>query len=363
MNINSLDSCLRRNDEFLANLPHLVGGNQALLILGMPNSITYSHCSRILIGSLPSKTMTLRNLILIVGLALFLIGYVGYWAYTSLYLEPRKELGNEIAKLSGEIDRGRNNLNMRKQSWNQNQGFYYRSLPRTPNDAQQYSFWLFELLQYSGLDDNRVDDGSYSRVPTGWNYRFTVQCTGSLSQLSYFLFEFYYAPFLHRITSMTLTPTEGNREKLTFSMTVNALALQPRDLNDPYPSRDQLPTGFIIPRLMFNDLAVYNVIAERNIMQTAKGGTDPADYTFLSAIITNDGQEEVWFSVRTDDSLIKTKLGGSIHSGSFSGRVVEILDQDIVLDRNGSRWLLTVGESLNEAFVLPPETGERTEEE
>ena len=300
--------------------------------------------------------MTLRNLILIAGLALFLIGYVGYWAYKFQYLEPRKELGDEIAKLSGEIDRGKENYNMMVQSWNQNKGFYYRSLPRTPNDARLYFFWLLELLQYSGLDNSRVGDGSHSRVPSGWDYRFTVQCTGSLSQLSDFLFEFYHAPFLHRISSMTLTPTEGNREKLTFDMTINALALQPRDLKDPYPSPNQLPAGFIIPRLMFNDPAVYNVISERNIMQTAKGGVDRADYTVLTSILN---QEEVWFWVQTDDSRIAAKLGDSIHSGSFSGRVVEILDQDIVLDRNGALWLLTAGESLNEAFALPPETGER----
>ena len=303
--------------------------------------------------------MTLRNLILIVGLTLFLIGYVGYWAYTTLYLEPRKELGDEITKLSGEIDLGRNNFDHMTQFSNQNMGYYFRSLPRSPNEARQYYFWLLELLQCSGLDNCRVADGSYSLLPLGANYQFTVRCTGSLSQLSYFLFEFYYAPFLHRITSMTLTPTEGNREKLTFDMTVNALALQPRDLNDPYPSRNQLPGGFIIPRLMFHDLAVYNVVAERNIMQTAKGGIDRADYTFLTMI---PNKEEAWFSVRTDDSLIKTKLGDTIHSGSFSGRVVEILNQDIVLDRNGSRWLLEVGESLNEAFALPPETGEKKQE-
>ena len=302
--------------------------------------------------------MTPRNLILIIGLSLFLIGYVGYWAYKIQYRAPRDELGTKISQLSGEIEIGQKNLAAMTQFWNQNLSYYYRSLPPSPNDARQYSFWLLELLQYSGFENNRVNDGGSSRIPLGADYRFTIQCTGSLSQLSYFLFEFYYASFLHRVTSMTLTPTEGNTEKLTFSLAVNALALDSR--YNPYPPTNQLPR-FYFMRTASNDLATYNVIAERNLLQVAKGGIDRADYTFMTAIFTIDGQEEVWFSVRTDDSVVKVKLGETIHSGSFTGKVVEIYEQDVVLDRNGSRWLLTAGESLSEAFALPPETGSALE--
>jgi len=300
--------------------------------------------------------MTPRNLILIVCLALFLVWYVSSWIYQTHYLEPRQRLGGEIGKLSKEIEQGRNNFATMSQFSTQNIGFYYRSLPRNPNDARSlYSFWLLELLQYCGFESNLVNDHTPSRLPFGADYRFSVQCTGSLTQLSYFLFEFYYAPFLHRIVSMTLTPIEGNAERLSFSLTISALYLTPRQVNDPYPTMNQLPVG-AIQRLASNDLNLYQVIANRNLLQTAKGGIDRADYAVLTAILTNDDQKEVWFSIRTDDSIIKAQLGDSIHIGSFSGKVVEILDQDIVLDRNGERWLLTTGESLNEAFALPPET-------
>jgi hypothetical protein len=311
--------------------------------------------------------MTLRNLILIIGLSLFLLWYVAFWAYQTQYLAPRKKLGDEITKLSQAIDGGKQNIAAMTQFCSQNIGYYYRSLPRVPNDARsQYGFWLLELLQYSGFEKNSVNDALPTQILSGANYQFTIQCTGTLSQLSYFLFEFYYAPFLHRITTLTLTPIEGNIEKLTFSLTVNALALRPRDVNDPYPAMNQLPIGIAgleyISRLASNDLTTYNVIADRNLLQTAKGGVDRADYTFLTAILQQGDQTEVWFSVRTDDSLIKAKLGDSINSGSFTGKIVEILDQDIVLERkDGSRWLLTTSDSLHDAFALPPETAKRNE--
>ena len=328
--------------------------------------------------------MPSRNIILIVGLALFLVGYVFHWAYHSLYLEPRERLNSEIATLTQQIEAGRGNLAAMTEFNMQNRGFFYRTLPQTQNDARsQYSFWLLELLLYSGLEDNHIDDRAPGRTPSGWNFQFNIQSTGSLEQLSYFLFEFYYAPFLHRITSMILTPIDGNAEQLRFSMTVNALGLdlnlfqgmvEALGLQDQFfLPWNQLPTGWTVPRLAYmpqtathenfteQQFALYQVIANRNLLQTARGGIDRADFTFLTAILERDGQTEVWFTVRTDDSRITARLGDSVQSGSFSGRLVEILDQDIVLERGNERWLLTAGESLNQAFALPPETAGRRE--
>ena len=307
--------------------------------------------------------MPSRNFILIVGLALFLMWYVSDWAYQSLYLAPRKQLGSKITELSQQIEWGKADLNAKQQFNAQCLIFYYRTLPASANDARsQYTFWLLELLQYSGFENPGVDPRPHTLVPAGANYQFNIQCTGSLSQFSYFLFEFYYAPFLHRITSMTLTPVEGNAEQLRFSMSVNALALRlnPRT----HPPRNEIPNG-IIPRLMSNDLTTYQVIANRNLLQTAKGGIDRADYTVLSSVLhgsdPKEAWSEVWFYVQTDESTVKKRLGETFQFGSFSGKVVEILDEDVVLERNGERWLLGLGEKLNKAFALPPETGEMEE--
>ena len=166
---------------------------------------------------------------------------------------------------------------------------------------------------------------------------------------------------------MTLIPIEGSTEQLTFHMTVNVLALDTRTMYwmihalkmDPssFPPMLLMPTGYV-PRLASSDLAAYQVISDRNLLQTARGGIDRADYTVLTGMIYGTGGDtEVWFTVGTNDSRITAKLGDQIQSGSFSGRLVEIVDQDIVIvDREGKRWLLSVGERLNQAFALPPET-------
>ena len=325
--------------------------------------------------------MPSRNFLLITGLVLFLVGYVGYWAYNTHYLEPRKILSEEIALLSYQIEEGQKYHAGMAQFCINNYGLYYRTLPQNQNAAQfQYSYWLLELLQYSGFQNPDVDPYRPVRMPFGASFQFTIQCTGTLEQLSYFLFEFYYAPFLHRITTMTLVPVEGEPDQMRFSITVNALTLNLNtfssmintmgwDWNSIQPVQP-FPTGWTVPRLTYlpqsatqetffaEQHRLYDGIGRRNLLQTAKGGIDKADYTILTGVVALGDQPEAWFRVLTDDVSHKKMLGDPIQFGSFSGRLVEILDRDIVLQRdNGTRWLLTTGENLNEAFALPPETG------
>jgi hypothetical protein len=302
------------------------------------------------------RMKSFRNIIMLTLLGLFFAWYAATWAYESLYNEPRQRLGRELTKLKQEIETGKQNFALMSQGFEQNKAYYYRSLPRVPNDAKsQYSFWLLELLKYCGIDNANVDGNNPSRIAFGADYRFNVRGTCSFEQLSRLMFEFYYAPFLHRITAMTITPVEGKAGTMTISLTIDALALQPRSPNDPYPLLNQIPTGWYVPRLMSNDLNTYGIIAERNLLQTAKGGVDKADYTFLTAINQIDGQPEIWLTIRTDNSIVKAKQGEPIHIGSFSGTVMEILEQDAVLERSGTRWLITLGDCLNQAFALPPE--------
>lgn len=291
-------------------------------------------------------------------LAIFFAWYGLSWAYETLYREPRTRLGGEITKLKAEIETGKGNLTRWNQECTQFIGFYYRSLPRQPNDARWlYSAWLLELLKYCGVEAPDVNSGNPTRAAYGVNYNFNVRGTCSLDQFSRLLFEFYFASYLHRITAMSLAPVDGKEGQVRFAMTVNALGLRPRQAQDPYPMLNQLPRYYpSIRRLHFDKLDAYHLIADRNLMQAAKGGVDRADYTYLTAINVIDEVPEIWLTVRTDDSVTKARKGDSVRIGSFRAQVVEIIGQeDVVFERNGMRWLVALGDCLNEAYALPPE--------
>ena len=82
---------------------------------------------------------------------------------------------------------------------------------------------------------------------------------------------------------------------------------------------------------------------------------DAADYASARSIHRIDGQPEVWFTVRTNDEILRLHQGEVLEVGVFRGTVVEISDSDVVLESDGERWLLTVGENLTQAAALPPE--------
>ena len=292
-------------------------------------------------------------------LAIFFVWYGTTWAYRNLYKKPRQELNGQLSRLRQEIDTKKQYIASMQQYWATNQILYYRSLPRVANDVRsQYTFWLLELLNFCDVENPDVSsDNPTATNFRSYNYRFHVRGVCTLDQLSRLLFEFYYAPFLHRITAMSITPQEKS-EKVAISLTIDGLSIVPPTPESPYPLSHQLPFGFYHPRLASNQLETYHVIAGRNLLQAVRGGVDKADHAFLTGINHFDGEPEAWFSIRSDDSVIRAKLGEQISVGSIRATIKEILDEDIVFDRDGNLWLLTLGECLNQAFALPKEVSE-----
>ena len=297
-----------------------------------------------------------RNYVMLGLLAVFFVWYGTTWAYRSLYKEPRERLHGQIAQLRQEVDAKKNNIAVMQQFNERHLILYARSLPRAPNDVWSlYTFWLLELLKFCDIETPDVSGDNRTRSNVGgYNYRFHIRGVCSLDQLSRLLFEFYYVPFLHRITAMNIVPQE-NSEKVAISLTIDGLTIDPPSAQYPYPLTNQLPLGWYYPRLASHQLEPYHVIADRNLLQAVRGGVDKADYTFLTGVHRIDGESEAWFSIRTDGSVIKAKVGEQIAVGSMRATIREILNDDVVLDRNGSLWLLTLGECLNEAFALPGE--------
>jgi hypothetical protein len=304
--------------------------------------------------------MNRRNVITLILLAVFFLWYGTSWVYKTFYKEPRTRLGTLITQHKQGIENGKRSIALMQQFTGQNLILYSRSMPRIGNEVRsQYSFWLLELLKYCSVEDNDVKSDNPSKTAFGgWNYRFHISGRCSLDQLSRLLYEFYSAPFLHRITAMSLAPADGKEEQVVLSMTVDCLSIPPRFPQDPYPLLNQLPqTGGVRPALLSGkDLSAYRIIAERNLLQAARGGVDKADYTYLTAVNRVENKPEVWFTVRTDNTVIKAVKGESVNAGSFRGTLLDVIDNDAIIERSGIRWILTLGDCLNQAFALPLET-------
>ena len=107
-------------------------------------------------------------------------------------------------------------------------------------------------------------------------------------------------------------------------------------------------------RLAFAGLVDYRPIADRNLFGFDGQGVHLTDQTFLTAVVQINEKPQAWFTVRTRDEVLKLSPGDPLWVGHFQGTVQQIAEHDVILESEGERWLMTVGESLAQAVALPP---------
>jgi len=354
-----------------------------------------------------------RKQLLLAALGLILVFYGGDWVLTNWIDKPKKQRQVQLNALQGEIKKYDQFIARAAQDsawlryWNS------QSLPSNSEIARSlYQTWLLEVADYAKLARRTVNSTEPLRRGAYYSINFTLQGIGSLKQVTEFLYEFYNAGHLHKITSISLTPV-GQSGTFSLSLVIETLILPGAD------RRDRL-SDVRAYRLASASLADYDVIAERNIFAVGGGGgADPTNHTFLTAVNYVNGEPQAWFTQKTDGSVMKLQSGdtlvqtadrirklcrlddlrsarfdgvrspvgtvGEIESGAvlvaadgkfwlpslgpagrldfqpfdsaFSeiGEVTQIEDTDLVLKSGDESWLLSIGDCLNDAFAMPPE--------
>jgi len=250
-----------------------------------------------------------------------------------------------------------------------------QSLPSDTEVARSlYQAWLLQVVvDYVKLDSPSVNPGEpVSRQGRFYAIPFSVRGRGTLDQLTQFLFAFYRTDLLHQVRSLHLTPL-GNSEQLDLTISIETLVLPgagpelDKDLAEEERQETIIAdfqqrasrvsqrlasltlTGYTPPTL-----ADYQPIAQRNLFGVGSD-PDPTDYAYLTFINMVNGEPEVWFTLRATDETLKLRKGDRLRIGNFTGTIAEIEGSDVILESEGERWLLTLGEKLTDAFALPPE--------
>ena len=293
--------------------------------------------------------MSRRNIIL--GLLGTLVVFqAGDWVLTNVVQGPLDARSMKKEKLENRIKQRRAELADIRKEGKAYAVWESQSLPSDPEVARsQYQSWLLELVGKVGFAGRHVDSGTPVNRSGGLyqSITFSVRGRGTLAQLTSFLFEFYSANHLHQIRSLLLTPLRKS-EELDFSLSIEALILPTTD------RKNQLATGSA-DLLASRALADYAPIFQRNLLGMGTG-VDPADQAYLTAVTNSNGSPEAWFTLRDVGKLLKLCSGQEISVGQVSGTIVEIVGSDVVIEtEGGERWLMSVGDSLSQAFALPPE--------
>lgn len=314
-----------------------------------------------------------RRELLLAGLVVVLLGGLALRALhgkiDSLATERRNER-NSINELrdKARVDRKMGDIAEKKIS-----DYRARSLPSKPSVAESlYYHWLVDQLDEAGLED--IDVRAQPMVAGRRDFKnltMNVQANGSLDALTKFLFAFYQADFLHKISRLRMIPS-GSGKSVGMTMKVDALVLSDAD------SKDRLPEG-TSGRLARDDAAAYrDSFVARNIFAAYKPPPpsrpqqavadkpkpkpkfDDASQAVVTGIVSNrDGGDalEAWIDVKTTGEKLRLGAGETFQVGGIKGRIAAVELQAVVLETEEGRFKITVGSALRDGKLLAESGG------
>lgn len=290
-----------------------------------------------------------RKQILLGVLGLILVFYGGDWALRNKWLaDPLEGVRKKNQKLRDELVTRERDFEKFRKVVKELDVLKTRSLPANADVARSlYRAWLLEVVSQAGFTNPNIDSSEpANRKGLYQVLSFSMRGRATLPQMVKFLYEFYSADHLHQIRSMAISPLQGN-DYLDLQMSIEALILPKIERKDRLCSQKS-------DRLASPNLDDYQAITQRNLFGVSPAA-EATTYTYLTSVTSVNDQPEAWFTVRTTDTVYKLRKGDVLEVGQFKGTVVDIADADVILESDGERWLMTIGENLTRASGLPPE--------
>lgn len=227
-----------------------------------------------------------------------------------------------------------------------------RSLPTNRDVAESlYQDWLRKQLSESGLKITKLADSApRTRSPHYGELSVAIEAEGALPQMADFLYRFYTAPHLQRISSASIS-ADKDGGKLTISCNVDAIILAdgPRTdalAEDPPQTLPHTLDEFRKRLMDRNMFAAYQAKPDKG----AEGaGADPeAAGARLSGMTYG---ERGWrLDVRLKSEEVQHFFqGDAISIGRFQGKIVELDRRRVVIETPAGRVELRLGQNLGEA--------------
>lgn len=275
--------------------------------------------------------------------------FAGEWAYGSFYATPLESLNSRTEELQNKIDKRNTDLLKARRIKKRIAGWNAQSLPSDTELARSlYLAWLVERVKAAGIESPNVDSGAAANKRGLYQaLSFSVRGQGTLEQLTKFLFDFYRADHLHQIQTLGITPLRS-QNRLDLSISIEALVL-------PDASRTNSLSDRPSERFAAKSVSDYKIIPQRNLFGAGGGASDPAAQTWLSGVTARDSELEAWFDLRATNKTVRLKAGDPLEVGDFRGTILNIHESDVLIESEGERWLLSVGENLDQAYAVPRE--------
>jgi hypothetical protein len=309
-----------------------------------------------------------KNLAIAIGFcAPLILGYFGWSWYSGARTDrsARLQTATKQLELLQSKQRYAKAQEALREEWKKD------SLPDNREAAlNQFQLWLSGIANKHQLSNIEVL-GQFVGESKGVakKYKFSMDAFGSLDQFAKFLEEFARVDRLQEIRSLTLEPDKSG--KLKISLSAEALAvLGNKNTTLPEEIRTSLTMG---------DSA--KVLASRNLfaeyqppppppkptppLYVAPVVRDPpfdfGKLTFVTAVIENNGEPEVWITYRLwgDNGTKHLRSGESFEFDSVRGKVVriDVPSQSVDLEIGSRKTRVVNGNSLSSSNSSSTPTG------
>jgi hypothetical protein len=227
-----------------------------------------------------------------------------------------------------------------------------RSLPTDRDVAESlYQDWIRKELAAAGLTIEQVTDKTLNRRAAHYGeLSVEARANGTLEQFSNFLYKFYAAPHLHRLSAATLTPSE-NGAKLAIVLGIDALILAegPRKAELSTEAEQKLPAT---QEEFKTHLVSRNVFAPHTPGDPNAGQAGGAE---ASTIVSDgDGGYHLWVHTESPDKTHKFKVGDKVEFAGFKGTLVAIDGEQLVatFEKSDGKVEVRLGQKLSDGKKL-----------
>jgi hypothetical protein len=230
-----------------------------------------------------------------------------------------------------------------------------QSLPSNRDVAESlYQDWLRSQLTEAGLEVSQLANKSgNARNPQFQEVSFELRATGTMEQLTDFLYRFYSSPHLHRIASATILAEDAGK-KLNVTATASALILPEVKRTDELASGDgqKLPKTKDEFRAGLVDRNLFVAYTPQADDKGAKAKDEIAAGTKFDWTTYGDTGWRMVVRIKGSDEPKVFHQGDEVEIGKLKGKIVELDLRRVVIETDNGRVEVRVGQSFGDAVAI-----------
>ena len=265
------------------------------------------------------------------------------------------DLQIENVKLTADVETNKKRYESAKRAAVKLDDWQRRALPSDAKSAYTlYQSWLHEVVKKSGFQKTKIV--ATNKPPhrgVGEEFSFTIDGEATLQQLTHFLYDFYDAGHLHKISLLKIIPQEKSND-LRLTITVDGFSLADADRRDKLTAEK----GKRPQKKSYEEYG--NTIVDRNIFAPPKPKAtaqkreeakpppkfDHLEFTKLTAITEIDGQRKAWIETKTTGQKFTVHEGEEIDIASAKVKVLRIGVREIDLQIGSDHRTVGLGQNL-----------------